>query len=844
MGLKALEPLSRRPAPHCRRCAGWRAAKSVCCSGRGMDGVEGPYPKRLDILFVGEMPGKDEDAAGRCFVGPSGGLLDCFMEHYLKDDRGRWRWTWEISNSVRCYLGLQENKKPVKPSAGTKKEPGPFRACRNFLVREIEELKPRVVVAMGAYAIAQVLGVWVNDITVEKLLCWPRATDWPGTTLFPVNHPAWAMRRGISDRGEGPGKDEWEKQWEKLVCYLEGKLKDDFPGEFTWLGGMGRKDTETLIEKLVIPCGDIAFDYETTGLDPRKDDFRMVGYGYGGRKSIVMPLEEEWQLDLHGHVLRSARSLHIHHWGMELPWTQQKLGFLPEALFYDTKALDFLVDENEGKRLKDLVERWLPEFSGFKRRSESLEVKLSEAPDGVLAERCGLDCIVTRELSDILWEKLTGRQQELYEEDIEPFLRSLALMRVRGWHFDRSRLDALMARAEKRVDEIREELLAIPEAQDYFRDLKAMRKKFSPNSNQMVPDLLKALRVDDGRDRQVNDPTRMRCAKEVFEKRTKTHKVFPLVTEYRSMARACSTFLGPIIAAVERDGCVYPNYNWGGAAVEDDPAGTGTGRVSCGKPNLANLPSPKNPDLPPLMREIRTCVVSRFKGGRILSADLDQGELRAMACLSGEESLLGEYRRAWKEGGKADIHQAVADQIGKDRYSTKTVNFMTGYGAAAQRVARELDITEDAASELLALWWESKPDLQAFFAKVKRVGYEQGWYEGPLGMRVHVPDLRSHDRQVADHAARRVGNYPVQNMISMLCNIAQGRIEKRLEGKRSVLFGNLYDGLYIDLHPDDDEKGVMRIVREEMHDRIFERFGSWLLVPVPVDIKVSDTMTG
>lgn len=842
MGIKTPPPLRRRPDPHCRRCPAWRNVETICVSGRGSNGVHGPYPEDLDILFVAEQPGTWEDKEGVCLVGRSGGLFDAFVEWHLKRD-----YTWEATNVVRCYLGSKPNKEPIKPMLGTPKKPGSMRQCQPYLYREIRELEPKVIVAMGVYATAAVLQCPPNAVTMKKCRLTPWKTDFKGKDgepieVFPIEHPSAALRLGIDKYGNGPGKDFWEIQWNKLMAYLKGE-DITLPGAWEWAGDWDQEQTESFYETLM-EYDKVAFDYETEGLNPRIDKPRMVGYSWGPDEAVVVPLRKSWQMALHERFLqRYEGNVAIHSFSMELVWAQEVFGTMPQGLVLDTKVLDFLVDENRSKKLEDLVNLHTPDLAGFKRMTE--RVGLFEAPDRILAERCAFDCMATFRIEDILWDRLTPRQQTLYTE-IERSLRATAMCSVRGWKADVAKLQEILVLAEATQEELGEKIRELPEAQEVENLLnppsptgrKRKRKYFNPNSNQHVPDLFKRLGVDDGRHRQPNDPDRMRVAKEILWEYKHKHPAVQWVIDYRAMQKARSTFVQPLIDSAEADdGYLHPKYNWGGAAREGEAEGTVSGRLSCSKPNLLNLPSPRNPEIPPLMHQIREAIVSRFEGGRVLSADYSQAELMLMAMFSKEPSLLEAYEK------KIDVHQHVAAQIGKDRYSTKAINYSAGYLAAAQRLSLQLRCSLEEAEAMLDAWWGSKPVLQAYVARQKRLAYENCYVEGVFGMRLHCPDIRASEYQKREHAARRVWNYPIQNACSMLCFLAMGRVEEELEDKESCLFGNLYDGLYIDCHPDEDAEEIKAMLQEVMVEEPYRQY-DWLTMRIPVDFKLGRTMAG
>lgn len=813
-----------RPAPHCRRCPAWRSAATICCPGRGS------FETQADVIFLTEVPLKEEDTVGQTFQGRGGALFDLFRSEYLHGV------SWYGTTAVRCHLGFKANGEPVRPWAGSEKNPGPMRACRHFLEQDIQLLRPKVIVAMGNYALAQALGVPVGSIKLGKLLCIP--TQGPdGVPVFAIHHPSWVLRAGIDATGDGPGIPIWESQWEQLSRYLKGQ-SIDLPGEYEW---QPAPDCDLEFP----PGGTVVIDFETTGLNPRKDSFRMAGFCAKPYEAVVVGDVEGQGRGTMEKFLDRDGPWACHEFGMELYWFFTRFGRMPRGTLYDTKVLHYILDENTSQKLEDLVDTDAPEFSGFKRATEAIGV--AEAPDNLLAQRCAYDCMATRQLANTYWSRLSEKQQETYREVIEPALRAIVECKARGWRFDRAKLDDLIARAEQRCGELYRMALEIREVKLFEESLQAGRKgkqKLLPinfNSRKEVPDLLATLGVkpDPSKPKhlQPNDRDRMRTAADVLQHYADKHPFIPLLLEYKKVHHALTHFLRVIRDSLDERDMVYPAFNLGGAALGDQSAtGTVTWRLSCGKPNMMNLPRPGKEEEDPYLGSIRSCVIPHEEGGLILSADYSQVELRIMAALSGEEALIEVFRA----GG--DPHQMTADRMGRDRHTGKTLNFAAPYGATAHRIMETANCSLKEAEDLLADLWAAYPDLELYFQRVRREAAVHGYVEGPFGFRVHCPDIHSPDPKVAAHAARRVGNWPIQHTGAILTLQAMGAVRKALEGSNSFLFGQLHDALYVHVAPDEEPESVAEVVRWAMLE--YSRSLPWLTVPLEVDVKWGTSMAG
>lgn len=821
--------LERRIDPLCTFCPGWRSAKTVCVAGRDKD-PELPFPRKINVLFVGEMPGPEENEEGTAFVGKSGKLLDIFINAFLKEDE-----EWYITNAFRCFLGRKPNRELRKPDVEM------LRTCAQKLGREIRVLKPDVIVPLGTIAAAAIFDVPPSKIKPTEMRMTPVMTKW-GVPAFMLHHPAWVVRN-LDAYGDGPNLRTWETEWAALRDLLDGK-EHTLPGKWAFLET--REEIEQLYEDLYKTVCPIAYDYETTGLDPWEDEFRMVGYAFNEATAFVHPLKEPWQLDLHKRWLTDSGSTKIiHSFGMELRWALAKFGIEPSA-FLDTKVLAFLGNENRSMRLESLVSELAPQYRGFK------VVKDLAASDIQWAERCAGDVMATYYLHDKLLGELTQAQIDLWPE-IEGFLRSLIRCWYRGWKTDRSILEGAVAKAEERFEQLYQEAVALPDVarfeRDYIREqweLKRVKvERFNLGSGKMVPTFLEVAGISPEKPGHIQpaNPGRLRTAREVLEYYEDRHPLISLVIEYKKLQHILSQFLRPLLRFSERDGFLHPGYNWGGQASIEEGKGTVTCRPSCSRPNLMNLPRPDKPQ-DPLYNEIRRSIVSRFEGGQILQADYSQLELRILGMRAPTGRFAREYRKEW-EGEEVDIHDATAKRLGLSRADGKTVNFAVNYFAEEVTIAKNAGVSQEKAAHIRGTFWLHHDPERVFFTRQRLHAIEHGWIEGSFGIRLHCPDIQSGTPASKAHAARRVGNWDIQHTGGMLCCLAMPQVEEEIErrGFRSLLIGNLYDALYLDVHPEDDIEELKAMLVEVMQKRPEARY-DWITVPLKVDLKVSSSMAG
>ena len=154
--------------------------------------VPGEGPPSADILFVGEGPGFHEDQQGRPFVGAAGQLLE-----KLLNSIGLRRQEVYITNMVKCRP--PNNRDPL---------PSEIQACRPYLDRQLDLVAPKVVVTLGRYSLAR----FFPNETIGKARGIPR--KWNGLTVYPVYHPAAALRSSKL-------RETLEKDFQMLPTLLE-----------------------------------------------------------------------------------------------------------------------------------------------------------------------------------------------------------------------------------------------------------------------------------------------------------------------------------------------------------------------------------------------------------------------------------------------------------------------------------------------------------------------------------------------------------------------------------------------------------------------------------------------
>ncbi|MPQ76558.1 DNA polymerase I [Hydrogenovibrio sp. JE_KL2] len=248
------------------------------------------------------------------------------------------------------------------------------------------------------------------------------------------------------------------------------------------------------------------------------------------------------------------------------------------------------------------------------------------------------------------------------------------------------------------------------------------------------------------------------------------HELPTLILEYRSLAKLKSTYTDSLPKQInEKTGRVHTSYQQAVAS---------TGRLSSTEPNLQNIPI-RNAE----GRRIRQAFIAR-SGYKIMAADYSQIELRIMAHLSGDASLL----KAFAEG--KDIHQATAAEIfgmpleevtSEQRRSAKAVNFGLIYGMSAFGLAKQLNIPRNLAQEYINLYFSRYPGVQAYMDSTQANAREKGYVETLLGRRLYLPDINAKNGQLRQYAERTAINAPMQGTAADIIKRAMIEIQKWLD---------------------------------------------------------------
>ena len=311
---------------------------------------------------------------------------------------------------------------------------------------------------------------------------------------------------------------------------------------------------------------------------------------------------------------------------------------------------------------------------------------------------------------------------------------------------------------------------------------------------------------------------------EVLEKLAEDHPICKTLLEHRSLSKLKSTYTDKLPKMINpKTGRVHTNYAQAVAV---------TGRLSSNEPNLQNIPVRTAEG-----RRIREAFVAPA-GSKIVSADYSQIELRIMAHLSGDQSLLDAFAKG------EDVHRHTASEVfdtpkdqvtSEQRRYAKVINFGLIYGMSAFGLAQNLDIERSAAQAYMEKYFQRYPSVAAYMERTRHEAREQGYVETVFGRRLWLPDIRSSNMARRQGAERQAINAPMQgtaaDLIKMAMIAVQGWIEK--EKLLTKLVMQVHDELVLEVPIEELDDVKPRI--EELMIGVAK-----LDVPLVVDAGVGD----
>ena len=564
-------------------------------------------------------------------------------------------------------------------------------------------------------------------------------------------------------------------------------------------------ETAAQLREVVAAVGrypEFCFDTETTGFDIFND--RIVGLSLAVEpfKAWYVPFLEKDTPEYAEIVRPLFEDEKIAKIGQNIKFdlmVLRRLGITIRGRMYDTMILHYLLDPESRHNMNALAEKYL-NYKPIEietligKGSKQLTMGLVNVER--VKEYAAEDADVTLQLKQALYPMIEQiGLQHLYFEIEEPMIAVLADIEMAGVRIDSEALAVYAVELNRKLAEL--EAAIRTEAGEPNLNINSAR--------QLGEVLFGKMRIAE---KPKMTKTKQFCTDEDYlQSFARKHRIVDLILEYRGVKKLLSTYVEALPQLVNRStGRIHTSFN---------QAVTATGRLSSTNPNLQNIPVRDD-----MGRRIRKAFIPSDDDHLLLSADYSQVELRLMAHLSGDESLIAAF-----EHGE-DIHAATAAKLfnktldevtSEERRRAKTANFGIIYGISAFGLSQRLEIPRKEAKEIIDGYFASYPGVKKYMDNVVEKAKEEGFVSTIFGRRRYLNDIASHNAIARGLAERNAVNAPIQGSAADIMKIAMINVHRRFaaEGIRSRVILQVHDELVVDMLRSEQER-VTAIVTECM----------------------------
>ncbi len=751
------------------RCAGCPFKRTVGAKGN---------PK-APFVIVGESPGTEELRKGIPFAGPSGKILHT----YIPEDHAY------ILNAFQCFPGKSNSKE--------KKEEKLYVAantCRERLLKEITAHPRRIILTLGRWAAGTLLGDL--DIKITRARGKLYKSPYAELGVFTAIHPAALMRGTGSFR-----------QWREDILYAyemsQGANPKEYePCKFTWYKETPEdfKRVDRIVRQLrrankgkVMTC-----DTETTGLQPSFDYPITIGITGDDEHVHAFQIEHLQQLKPLFEDPQIKWNWHNGKYDVQLLRGEGIQARVDE----DTMLMSYAMDETGGIHDLETISNdvlgapdykyMIDPYVSKKEKDEWGYYPVWLRAPGVLMEYMSLDVGNTHRV----FKKYRARvkadpiTEKLYTRTLIPASEMLAKVESRGFYVDRHRI------AENGAKLVDEQQALTAKLQDLAGT------PFNPNSpTQLAVILFDRMGLPHKKgDRSTADGVLDELPQTPFVK---------AMRRYRKVAKAEGTYVRGMLKHIQADGRIHPTFKI---------HGTRTGRLSSADPNMQNIPRD------PMYKGMFIAA----PGHILVEGDLNQAELRSLACVSGDPVMCEIYR-----GDTESMHDVTARALfgpvydEDQRVRAKSVNFGIIYGRTAYTIAQEFDLENAEGQRWIDAWANRFKDAWKFIAMCRRAPLRSQTLTTTFGRRKRVGIVTRDNINALQNEA---SNFPHQSIASDITLHAAIKVQPKLEKLNAYIVNLVHDNIVAEC-PDNKDLAmeVGYLIKEAMETTAPE----WGLTRVP-----------
>jgi DNA polymerase-1 len=490
----------------------------------------------------------------------------------------------------------------------------------------------------------------------------------------------------------------------------------------------------------------------------------------------------------------------------------ETVGLLPQCRLADTMLMSYVLDAAAGRHDMDsLAKRLLGvETTSYEDvcGKGAKQIRFDEVALESASHYASEDADITLRLYNQFVDRLNQvpSLQSIYQELELPVMQILREMENHGALLDVDILNAQSVTLGVRLEQLESEAQAL-----------AGRPFNLASPKQLQEILFDELQLPVLKKTPKGAPS---TNEEVLQELALDYPLPKLLIEHRSLSKLKGTYTDRLPGDCDpADGRVHTSFH---------QAVTSTGRLSSSDPNLQNIPIRTEEG-----RRIRKAFIAP-DGWSVMAADYSQIELRIMAHLSGDKSLVDAFARG------DDIHRATAAEVfdlepmfvtDEQRRRAKAINFGLIYGMSAFGLARQLGIERAEAAAYIDRYFERYPGVRHYMDSTRAMAHEKGYVETVFGRRLTLPDIHARQVPVRQAAERAAINAPMQGTAADIIKRAMLRVHQALATSNlgCHLLLQVHDELVFEVR-DRDLDPARQLIRFEMEA------AAELSVPLVVDI--------
>jgi DNA polymerase-1 len=575
-----------------------------------------------------------------------------------------------------------------------------------------------------------------------------------------------------------------------------------------------------LFLKQLLEKKSVCFDTETTSLNPLEAKLVGIAFSWEAHKGFYIPFPDEQEKAQH--LIEKLRPFfeneNIEKIGQNLKYdikVLHKYNLSVEGPLFDTMIAHYLINPDMRHNMNILAETYLnytpmaiEELIGKKGKHQKSMRSISLE---TITEYAVEDADITYQLAQHFKREMSDANTLNLFNSIEiPLIKVLASMELEGIRLDVDFLKSLSLDLNNDIKTLE---------QNIFDKAGEVFNIASPKQLGVI--LFEKLKL-------VDKPKKTKTgqystAEDVLSYLAKDHEIIRNILEYRGLTKLKSTYVDALPEQVlQSTGRIHTEYLQTVAA---------TGRLSSINPNLQNIPIRTERG-----RQVRKAFVPRNEDYILLAADYSQIELRVIAALSEEETMI----EAFKNG--EDIHASTASRVfnvplsevnREQRSNAKTVNFGIIYGVSAFGLSNQTDLSRTEAKALIDTYYATYPKLRAYIADQIDFARDNGYVKTISDRRRYLKDINSRNAVVRGAAERNAVNAPIQGSAADIIKIAMINIYKNLnEGDfKSKMLLQVHDELVFDVYKPELER-IKSLIKTEMENAYT------MVVPLNVELDI------